>query len=107
MLPDHGPRDFVVALSRGLHCVSGHVVKRDHVGEDANRFVKRAEPVSGKGAMLVYVTHEGKHLQAHDFLVSVLYKLSSYLVILKLYCGEVKKNFQSLSTDIWRSEVMD
>ena len=31
VLPDHGPGDLVVALRRGLHGVSGHVVKGDHV----------------------------------------------------------------------------
>ncbi len=31
VLPDYGPGDFVVALRCGLHGVSGHVVKRNHV----------------------------------------------------------------------------
>ena len=45
VLPDHGPRDFVVALCRGLHRVSGQVVEGDRVGEDAHSFVEGAEPV--------------------------------------------------------------
>lgn len=31
VLPDHGPGDFVVALSCGLHRVSSQVIKRNHV----------------------------------------------------------------------------
>lgn len=45
VLLDHGPGDLVVALCRGLHGVSSHVVKSDHVREDANGFVERTEPV--------------------------------------------------------------
>lgn len=44
MLFNHGPGDFVVTLSGGLHSMTGHVIKCDHVWEDADRFVKGAEP---------------------------------------------------------------
>ncbi len=44
MLPDHGPGDFVVALSCGLHCMSCHVVESNHVGEDSHGLVERTEP---------------------------------------------------------------
>lgn len=44
VLPDHGPGDLVVALSRGLHRVSRHVVECDHVGQNSHRFVERTEP---------------------------------------------------------------
>lgn len=47
MLPDHGPGDFVVALSRGLHRVSRHVVERDHVGQNPDCLVERTEPEGG------------------------------------------------------------
>lgn len=45
VLSDHGPGDFVVTLRCGLHRVPGHVVKCNHVREDANGFVEGAEPV--------------------------------------------------------------
>lgn len=45
VLPDHGPGDFVVALCCGFHRMPGHVIKRNHVREDANSFVEGAEPV--------------------------------------------------------------
>lgn len=41
---DHGPSDLVVALRRGLHRMAGHVVEGDRVREDADGFVKGAEP---------------------------------------------------------------
>lgn len=44
VLLDHGPSDLVVTLSRGLHCVSCHVVERNHVRENANRLVEGTEP---------------------------------------------------------------
>lgn len=44
VLPDHGPGDLVVTLSRGLHRVPRHVVEGDHVGEDADGLVEWAEP---------------------------------------------------------------
>lgn len=44
VLPDHGPGDFVVTLCCGLHRVSSHVVKGNHVGEDADSLVEGAEP---------------------------------------------------------------
>lgn len=50
VLPDHGPGDLVVALSRGLHRVPRHVVEGDHVGEDAHRLVERAEPEGRRGS---------------------------------------------------------
>lgn len=53
VLPDHGPGDFVVALSCGLHGVPGHVVESNHVGEDAHSLVEGAEPVCGDRRMCV------------------------------------------------------
>lgn len=47
VLADHGPSDLVVALRRGLHRVAGHVVEGDHVRQDADSFVKGAEPAHG------------------------------------------------------------
>lgn len=44
VFPDDGPGDFVVTLSCGLHRMSGHVIKRYHVWEDANSFVEGAKP---------------------------------------------------------------
>lgn len=44
VLTDHGPGDLVVALSRGLHRMPGHVVEGDHVGQDAHCLVERTEP---------------------------------------------------------------
>lgn len=48
VLPDHGPGDLVVTLSRGLHCMSRQIVEGNRIGEDAHRFVERAEPL-GRG----------------------------------------------------------
>lgn len=48
VLADHGPSDLVVALRCGLHCMAGHVVEGDHVGQDAHSFVKGAEPAGEK-----------------------------------------------------------
>lgn len=51
MLPDHGPGDLVVALGCGFHRVSGHVIKRYHVGQNAHRLVEGAEPEDMKYAV--------------------------------------------------------
>lgn len=48
MFADHGPSDLVVALRCGLHRMAGHVVEGDHVWEDADGFVKGAEPAHGQ-----------------------------------------------------------
>lgn len=45
VLSDHGPGDFVVTLRCGLHRVPRHVIKCNHVGEDAHGFVEGTEPV--------------------------------------------------------------
>lgn len=45
---DHCPSDLVVALRRGLNRVAGHVIEGDHVREDADGFVKGAEPARDK-----------------------------------------------------------
>lgn len=48
---DHGPSDLVVALRCGLHRMAGHVVEGDRVREDADGFVKGAEPAYGQNGM--------------------------------------------------------
>ena len=58
VLPDHGPGDLVVTLSRGLHCMSRQVIERNCVGKDAHRFVERAEP-SGKGQKIQLINQYG------------------------------------------------
>lgn len=70
VLPDHGPGDFVVTLRRGLHGVPRHVVKCNHVWEDANSFVEGAEPVwGGQDAWsLWYKGVKEKYLQPSPFM---------------------------------------
>ena len=55
MLPDHGPGDLVVALSRGLHRVPRHVVEGNRVGENAHRLIEGTEPaeVCEKSAVVI------------------------------------------------------
>lgn len=48
VLPDHGPGDLVVALSRGLHRMARHVIERNRVGQNPNCLVERTEPGGGK-----------------------------------------------------------
>lgn len=60
VLPDHGPGDLVVALSGGLHGVPGHVVERDHVGEDAHRLVEGAEPEESRSGQVTSLLHSLK-----------------------------------------------
>lgn len=74
VLPDHGPGDFVVTLCCGLHRVSGHVVKSNHVWEDADSFVEGAEPVRRDRRM------REAHSLCNDVAILVYVKLTDHII---------------------------
>lgn len=86
MLPDHGPGDFVVALSCGLHCMPCHVIERYHVGQDAHCLVEGAEPKKMDTQMSDPQWIVGLLLKCFcrtvDFVESMYVEFHSFLILL-------------------------